>query len=82
MTQYRANGFRGTVEAEDFREAAAIFAGRMARKDYGRRGYCHHTRLDSWAEDGFSATVQTFIGRDVKNSGCEGRNVWIYLRKA
>ena len=64
------------------RDAANILARRM----YGKRGTVVTLRLDSWSEDGKSATWETFIGRaptaaDVRKygNGVTGRNIWLYI---
>lgn len=78
MPLFSSSGHRA-VTAEGATSAADIFAGREARRAYGRRGYCRVLRLDCWTQDGLSHTFQAFIGRDVPGSQgtTSGRDVWI-----
>lgn len=78
---FRSPGYRA-VEAESATEAARIFAGRQARRDFGRRGYVRTLRLDCWTEDRRSHTFEAFIGYNVERDACAGRNVWIYVDQA
>ena len=50
------------VMAEDMSEAAEIFANRIARKNYGKRGYCRTCNLNSWSRDHSLGEYQAFIG--------------------
>ena len=79
MPRFVMDGMR-SVTAPSASDAARIFAGRMARKEYGRRGYVRSMRLNSWAENGQSHTFEAFIGRDVGNA-CSGRNEWVYVSR-
>ena len=72
---YKCDGFR-SVTATDASEAASIFADRWARRLWGKRGYCHHARLDSWSESGRFHHFEAFIGTPEGN-GCTGKNVWL-----
>jgi hypothetical protein len=62
---------------ETSKDAAREFANRIARKVFGRRGYCHHVRLDSWKADGSYANYEAFIGVAAQGGGTNGRNVWL-----
>jgi hypothetical protein len=75
---YLCTGYR-PVRAESATAAASALAERQARRDYGRRGFMHHIRLDSWTRDGRSHTFQAFIGRPVpgEHYTCAGRNIWL-----
>ena len=66
-------------EINEDTNAAKIAAGILARREFGRRGYCRTLRLDSWAADGSSYTYQAFIGRDDGHGATVGRNIWIYV---
>jgi hypothetical protein len=86
MTTYHVDGFQPirqsehpSGEVQTVTDAARIFANRLARRTYGKRGYCYTVRADSWATDNSSHTFEAFIGRDVPNSGCEGHNEWLYV---
>jgi len=75
MPKFIAHGFRA-VTAASASEAAEIFAGRAARRRYGRNAYCRTLRLDSWTQDGRQHNYQAFIGRSVRGapgttSGCD-----------
>ena len=50
----------------------------LARREYGKRGVCRSTNLESWTEDGSFQSYQAFIGLPDGN-GVTGRNVLIYL---
>lgn len=43
-------------------EAAETFAGRMARKKYGKTGYCRTCNLESWSQDQTLGEFNAFIG--------------------
>ena len=71
------------VRAETRLDAAERVAATIARKWYGRRGYCHHVREDCRTMDGRETTFEAFIGYPSRSrDGCQGRNVWIYVGKA
>ena len=85
MTEYLYRVTTGTtydpatrIRAEDRRDAAEIVANRIARKWYGRRGYCHHVREDCRTMDGRQTTFEAFVGHPV-GDGCQGRNIWVYV---
>jgi hypothetical protein len=81
MSTYTCTGFR-PVEADSHREAAEIFAARIARKAYGRCGHCRAIRLDCRTEDGRSYTFEAFVGRPVRGENATaGANVWIHTRR-
>ena len=75
---YRCDGFRPIPvdQVEDIKEAAMIFADRLARQNYGRRGFCHNINANSWSPDYTSIQYQAFIGAPREN-GCCGGNCWI-----
>lgn len=81
MKRYRADGFR-TVKANDMKEAAGIFADRIARKK-GKRHLVRHVRLNSWSSDGTMGEYQAFIGvYDKKEKTTSGNNELIIVRLA
>lgn len=58
--------------------AAEIFATRIARKRYGKRGYCRVLRATAWAPNWHLVEYEAFIGRDLpdrEGGGCQGGNV-------
>jgi len=86
MTTYRSGSARAVRDGDEFdngrivenaQDAAALLAGREARRIYGRRGFCHHVRRDCWRADGSSVTFEAFIGVPWQNTGCSGRNIWL-----
>ena len=82
MPRFSADGFR-EVTADSAREAARVFATRLARKKYGRAGYCRTLRLDSWTEDSKNHTFQAFIGRAVRGEpgATTGNDEWIFVHR-
>jgi hypothetical protein len=82
MFTFCADGFRA-VRAKNASEAAEIFAGRQARREYGRGGHCRTLRLDCWTENGKSHTFEAFIGKPVpgERATTTGHNVWLYVRR-
>ena len=61
MKKYTTSGCQA-VTAENMSEAAEIFAGRMARKKYGKTGYCRTCNLESWSQDQTLGEFNAFIG--------------------
>jgi hypothetical protein len=62
-----------TTEADCVQDAAVAarkhFAGVIARREYGRSGYCR--TMDYICE----GRVQAFIGRSAQGGGCSGHSV-------
>lgn len=50
------------VESEDIRAAAKIFADRLGRRAYGKRGYARTCQMESCAQDMHFAEFSAFIG--------------------
>ena len=61
MNTYTTNGCK-SVTAESMKEAAQIFAQRMARKEFGKRGGCRTCTIEAYAQDGRLAEFSAFIG--------------------
>jgi len=61
MKKYTTTGCRA-VSAESMSEAAEIFAARIARKKYGKSGYCRICNLESWSQDRSLGEYNAFIG--------------------
>lgn len=93
MFTYHCDGFRPIPQGfedskyrtvDDSKAAAWMFAARMARREFGKRGYCRTLRLDSRAMDGSYVNYEVFIGvrcsHDLTTTA--GHNVWltIYIR--
>lgn len=57
------------------KEAAEVFANRMARKKYGRSGYCRTCKMDSYSQDGTLAQFSAFIGYTTGQNETTGNNV-------
>ena len=84
MARYVCGGFRA-VEADGPTDAAQVFAGRLARRRYGRSGIVGTLRRDSWTEDGASVTFESFIGHPAERGGSMSRgdivgsNEWLHV---
>ena len=82
MNTYTHTGTGRDIKAESARDAASM----LARRDYGKSGYCRTLRLDCETEDGSSRTYEAmiahevYVGRGRKETA--GRNVWIYETRA
>ncbi len=76
MNSYTAAGFK-TVKARTMNDAAATFAKRAARREYGRTGSARKPRLDTVSRDGTHGRYEAFIGK-----GNTGRNIWLSVYKA
>lgn len=76
---YRSIGFRA-VKAQSMGEAAHVFAQRLARREYGRRGVVRTLNLNSWARDGSCGDYQAFLGLPGPEPGqTTGGDVWIHV---
>ena len=72
--KYTTRGFRA-VHAETITEAAFTFAGRAARKRYGRRGHCRSCTPGAYAQDGRRAEFSAFIGYTTGRNETTGHNI-------
>jgi len=61
MTTYRTGRCRPII-ADSAREAAEIFAARLARRAYGRRGYARTLNCTGWSQDGSFREFEAFLG--------------------
>lgn len=61
--RFRSHGFRD-VTAETISQAGQVFAARLAKREFGRRGYVRTFRADNWAMDYVTATFDAFLGVD------------------
>jgi hypothetical protein len=75
MNLFRVDGCR-PIWAESANDAAEITAGRMARREYGRRARVGTLRCDCWTQDNSVVTWEAFIGRKTGLHETTGRNVW------
>ena len=74
MNTYRSTGMQAVTE-NSFRDAAEVFANRIARKLYGRKAYARTCRIEGWARDGSRVEVDAFVGVSDGHGGTLGRNV-------
>jgi hypothetical protein len=77
---YRCDGFRPlrqTVEVYSSGVAARIFAGRLARRIYGKRGVCANCRENLRTENGRWVQFQVFIGLPQPRGGVSGKDEWL-----
>jgi hypothetical protein len=51
-----------SVRADSMRDAAEIFATRLARKSYGRSAYARTLNLNSWSQDNTVGEYDAFVG--------------------
>jgi hypothetical protein len=77
MTRYTCDGFRA-VRTESATDAAYVFAGRLARRLYGRRGVVGSLRYDSGTRDGDMAVFSPFLGT-CDDNGIVGKNEWMHV---
>jgi len=73
MNTYKCRGF-GAVKAETIHAAAAEFARRQARREFGPRGIATDPVLQSWSQDGTRGEYASFIGRKTGQRETTGRN--------
>ena len=81
MNKYLCSGYR-PVMAESMNEAAEIFAGRMARALYGRKGYARTCTKNSWSQDGTLGEYNAFIGYSTGQNETTGSNTYFSVRAA
>jgi hypothetical protein len=72
----RTSDYTGPVSKELCEYAANV----VARREYGKSGYCRAIRQDGHSVDGQSATYQAFIGIQ-RGDDCAGRDIWLYWSK-
>ena len=63
-----------TIWIENVRQAALVFAWRMAFKRYGRRAAVAANRVDCWSTDGRYVNFECFVGYRCENGGITGSN--------
>jgi hypothetical protein len=61
MNKYKTQGCNAVV-AESMSEAAGLFSARIARKRYGKTGYCRTLNLESWSQDNTLGEYNAFVG--------------------
>jgi hypothetical protein len=61
------------------KEAAAIFAARLARREFGKRGEARTCTIGSYSQDGTLGEFSAFIGL-TKGNETTGRNVSFTVR--
>jgi len=71
MKRFTCSGFKSVPfadngdpqkTAETAKGAATIFAGRLARKEFGKNGVCGGVTQSGWSRDGKSATFDCRVG--------------------
>ena len=78
MTTYRTGRCR-PINADSAREAAEVFAGRLARRAYGRRGYARTLNCTAWSQDNTITEWQAFIGYRSGPSETTGSNEYFTI---
>ncbi len=82
MNAYTHTGTGRDIKAESAHDTANT----LARRDYGRSGYCRTLRLDCETEDSRCRTYEATIAHEVcvghGRKETVGRNVWIYETRA
>ena len=80
MKTYNTNGCRD-VTAESMRDAAAIFANRLARKRYGRWAYARTCVQQAHSQDGTLGEYSAFVGTAGRERGTTvGSNINFTVR--
>jgi hypothetical protein len=64
-----------SVVTDDMREAAMTFAGRIARRNYGRRGVVRVLRQDCTNQDCTLAEYEAFVGLTDRQNQTTGHNI-------
>lgn len=90
MATYTCDNFKSVRTGEEHsyiliengKDAARVFAQRLARKQYGKRGTVAAVRMDCYAENGSYANYEVFIGRSNDERGVTGHNEYltVYVR--
>lgn len=81
MARFVCEDFR-PVEAFDGRAAAEIFGGRLARREFGRRGECVTVRLDTSSERGRAGHYQVSVGYPEGQGRYRVWDRWLTVRVA
>jgi hypothetical protein len=81
MQTYISNGFR-SVQAASMKEAAQIFAGRQARKEFGKSATVRTLNVNAHATDNSFAEYQAFIGRSTGIHETTGHNFSFTVSRA
>lgn len=74
MKRYTTSGYR-SVAAENMPAAAAMFAARMARKTYGKKGYARTCNETAHSQDGRYGEFSAFIGYSTGQHETTGNNI-------
>jgi hypothetical protein len=62
------------ITVNDAKDAARVFATRLARKRFGHRGAVVTSHVDNWSADGRYVNVQCFIGYRCDGGGYNGQH--------
>jgi len=74
MKKYSTVGCRA-IMAEGFKEAAEVFANRIARREFGKRGYARTCNQNSFSASGRFAAYNAFIGYPTNPGETSGYNI-------
>ncbi|HEY5742269.1 MAG TPA: hypothetical protein VIS99_06990 [Terrimicrobiaceae bacterium] len=77
---YSSPGMK-SLRSESMKDAAATFANRIARKEFGDGGYCRMCIQGAHAENSNFAEYSAFIGRSSGRNETTGRNVHLVVYK-
>jgi len=83
--KYHCSGFKSIDEANlsEYEGAIDVFARRLARREYGKRGEAVIVRENARSQDGRLVEYDVFIGtKDRCNRGWVGRNVFLSVTKS
>ena len=80
MKTYSTHG-RKSVQSETIKDAAGIFAARIARAEFGKCGDARTCKMDSYSQDGTYAEFSAFIGI-TRGNETTGRNINFSVRAA
>ena len=80
MKTYSTHG-RKSVQSETIKDAAGIFAARIARAEFGQCGDARTCKMDSYSQDGTYAEFSAFIGI-TRGNETTGRNINFSVRAA
>jgi hypothetical protein len=80
--KYHCQGFKPIPfeKVETVKQAAKIFATRLARKEYGSGGGVGALNLNSWSQDNNEFDFSAFCGKvDSKQRTCDGKNYYFHI---
>lgn len=75
--KFSCSDIRGKIETDFARDAAEIFAEKLARRHYGRRAIVGAIRHSG--NNRTIANYEAFVGLRVKGGGVHGKNIYFYV---